>query len=54
MTHPGLQDNQIVQINYSNSESSEDEYGHGTQIAGVIDTLSPNATLYSYKVMGGD
>ena len=53
VTHPGLQDNQIVQINYSNSESSEDEYGHGTQIAGVIDTLSPNATLYSYKVMGG-
>lgn len=50
-THPGLQDNQIVQINYSNSESSEDEYGHGTQVAGVIDTLSPYAKIYSYKVM---
>lgn len=50
-THPGLQDNKIVKINYSNSESTEDEYGHGTQVAGVIDTLSPYATLYSYKVM---
>lgn len=50
-THPKLQDNQIVQINYSHSESREDEYGHGTQVAGVIDTLSPYATLYSYKVM---
>lgn len=51
LTHPELQDNQLTQINYSNSKNNEDEYGHGTQIAGVIDTLAPNAKLYSYKVM---
>jgi subtilisin family serine protease len=53
LTHPGLQDNNVTQINYSNGSNNEDEYGHGTQVAGVIDTLAPKASLYSYKVMDG-
>lgn len=50
-THPGFQDNIISQINFSTSENNEDEYGHGTQVAGVIDSLAPKAILYTYKVM---
>ncbi|MDR9867995.1 S8 family serine peptidase [Lactococcus cremoris] len=51
LTHPGFKEQDLTQINYSDSESNEDEYGHGTQVAGVIATLSPKAKLYSYKVM---
>jgi Subtilisin-like serine proteases len=51
LAHPGLQDNTITQANYSESPNENDEYGHGTQIAGVIDTLAPKSSIYSYKVM---
>lgn len=49
-THPGLKESIISERNYIN-DNQEDELGHGTQVAGVIHTLAPNASMISYKVM---
>lgn len=50
--HPELKDNLVHGRNYIKGTSEyEDVFGHGTQIAGVIDTINPNAKLLSYKVM---
>ncbi|MFU1862620.1 S8 family serine peptidase, partial [Enterococcus faecium] len=50
--HPNLQDNNLRLKNYVN-DIELDEYGHGTQGAGVIDTIAPRVNLNSYKVMDG-
>ena len=50
--HPNLQDNNLRLKNYVN-DIELDEYGHGTQVAGVIDTIAPRVNLNSYKVMDG-
>ena len=52
-SHPNLVDNNLKQKNYVNDDQT-DELGHGTQVAGVIDTLAPGVEMTSYKVMGAE
>ena len=52
LTHPELINKVVRQTNYTDDDDSVmDGYGHGTLVAGVIDTLAPKASIYSYKVM---
>ncbi|WP_129044621.1 S8 family peptidase [Companilactobacillus metriopterae] len=52
LNHSMLKDNVITQYNYtSDKNNSTDELTHGTQVMGIIDTLSPKSTVISYKVM---
>ncbi|HFR3947540.1 TPA: S8 family serine peptidase, partial [Streptococcus suis] len=48
-----LVNNVVNQNNYVN-DNQTDELGHGTQVAGVINTLAPGVEMTSYKVMGAD
>ncbi|CYV79375.1 S8 family serine peptidase [Streptococcus suis] len=52
-SHPKLVNNVVNQNNYVN-DNQTDELGHGTQVAGVINTLAPGVEMTSYKVMGAD
>ncbi|MDI6533133.1 S8 family serine peptidase [Bacillus mycoides] len=52
-THPLFQYNVKPGKTFVESSSStSDDFGHGTQVAGVVRTIAPQATLVPYKVLG--
>jgi len=40
----------IAQVNFTNSPTSDDLYGHGTHMAGIIATIAPQCQLMNVKV----
>jgi thermitase len=63
-THPDLLGKVTTSINFSNSATTEDKFGHGTHVAGIIAATSNNKTgvagtcpdcrLINVKVLGDD
>ena len=50
-THPDLKNRVVGSIDFTNSDTEADQYGHGTQVAGVIVQNSPNnVKIKSYKI----
>jgi lantibiotic leader peptide-processing serine protease len=51
-THPLLSENVTQGRSYISEESATvDLFGHGTQVAGLLRTIAPQATLIPYKVL---
>jgi thermitase len=48
--HPDLADKIVAEVNLSNSPTSDDLYGHGTHIAGIIAAIAPECQLMNVKV----
>lgn len=62
-THPDLAGQVIKEVNFSSSPTSEDIYGHGTHIAGIIAAkldnqgiagIAPSSRLFNVKVAEDD
>jgi thermitase len=45
-----LADRVVAEVNFSNSPTSDDLYGHGTHIAGTIAAIAPGCRLMNVKV----
>jgi len=45
-----LADRVVVEVNFSNSATSDDVYGHGTHMAGTIAAIAPECRLMNVKV----
>jgi lantibiotic leader peptide-processing serine protease len=55
INHPLLKDHIDITHarNYvTNEQHVTDEFGHGTQIAGILTSIAPNSTIVPYKVLG--
>ncbi|MGF9806957.1 S8 family serine peptidase [Priestia megaterium] len=55
MNHPYLKDNintQKAKSFVEGDKSLNDEFGHGTSVAGVIKSVAPNVQVIPYKVIG--
>lgn len=54
INHPLLKNSidSIDSKNFVENEDSSDLMGHGTMVAGIINSISPKSTITSYKVMG--
>jgi len=45
-----LADRVVAEVNFSNSQTSDDLYGHGTHMAGTIAAVAPDCRLMNVKV----
>jgi len=45
-----LADKVVAEVNFTNSPTSDDVYGHGTHMAGTIATIAPECQLMNVKV----
>ncbi len=52
--NPDLADRVVVEVNFSNSPTSDDLYGHGTHMAGTIVAVAPECRLMNVKVADDD
>ena len=50
--NPGLADRVVADVNFSDSPTSDDLYGHGTHMAGTIAAIAPDCQLMNVKVAG--
>jgi thermitase len=46
----GLADRVVAEVNFTNSPTSDDLYGHGTHMAGTIAAIAPECRLMNVKV----